>query len=174
VKEILKEYGNIVQNLSYSLCFKDKDLVTYGSDTKLNSIVVARLSRCFSNVDGCTSDAVMRNMLNKSFFRTLVVNKYYDFTDIENPLKTYVDDSIYEKLDIDLFKRRHLLIRENRVYSTTVFGHGQVLKSTSFIQFRKLKTQSRLQLTRTQKFWFSMRFRWIAKLTSTKDEYTLC
>jgi hypothetical protein len=58
---------------------------------------------------------VLQPFLEGNIFRTYIINKYYDFNDIENPLKTYVDDTIYEEVDLYLTKRKHIFIRENRV-----------------------------------------------------------
>jgi hypothetical protein len=48
-------------------------------------------------------------------FKALIVNKYYDFKDIENPLKEYIEDSVYESIDLGFSKKTKIYIRENRV-----------------------------------------------------------
>jgi hypothetical protein len=54
-------------------------------------------------------------LLKNTLFRAYVINKYYDFKDVEDPLKTYVDDTIYEKADLYLTKKSNIFIRENWV-----------------------------------------------------------
>jgi hypothetical protein len=53
--------------------------------------------------------------LQNAEFRLNVINKYYDFSDIENPLKEYVMDSDYLSLDLGYYKQMQIFIRENRV-----------------------------------------------------------
>jgi phosphoketolase len=61
------------------------------------------------------SDEVLQPFLKGNIFRAYIINKYYDFSDVENHLKTYVDDTLFEEADLYLTKRRNIFIRENRV-----------------------------------------------------------
>ena len=67
------------------------------------------------NVGYCFSPEDIDNFITTSEIRAYIINKYYDFNDIENPIKSYLDESRVEWLHPGIRKRHKLNIRENRV-----------------------------------------------------------
>lgn len=57
----------------------------------------------------------MTELLNLNTFRAYVANKYYDFYDLSNPVKSYLDDSFSDRIVLGYSKKVQLFVRENRV-----------------------------------------------------------
>jgi hypothetical protein len=114
-REVLKSYGNLLIAPTPSICFKYNNSTIFGSDMTENSRILARFGVWNSENRTWYPEEDLRKLLYRARFRMYILNKHYDFMDFENPLKTYVDDHIFERLDFGFLKMRKVLIRENRV-----------------------------------------------------------
>jgi hypothetical protein len=112
---ILSKFGEKVKINSHTFCFADNNVITYGSRGTNYSKVFARFEKCDPNLQWWYPDDTKLEHLVTAEFRLNVVNKYYDFSDIKNPLKEYVQDTDYLSLDLSYYNKMQIFLRENRV-----------------------------------------------------------
>ena len=133
ITEITKDYGELERkDQGFSIWFKDNNETIYGANTSIiRQSLRVMLNECTAAV--CYSDQELIDFIFYSEFRVYIINKYYDFNDIDNPIKTYLDESRVEYLHPFLKKRHRLNIRENRIIQNDgIFPWSQQKKETFY------------------------------------------
>lgn len=106
-------YSN--SSIWFSKAFPLSSYTIYGAESSISKLYKARLEKWDPARRYWAPEQQIRDSLYWAEFRAYVINKYYDFSDIQNPIKEYFDDTIIEAVDYDYLKHVRILVRENRV-----------------------------------------------------------
>jgi hypothetical protein len=115
--EFFGENGEVIVTSGVTFCFANENETIYGSDV---SLIRKKLIANFGiwkedSATNCQRTSNIEEFFKNAELRAFVVNKYYDFNDIDNPIKEYVEDYRHEGIIFDQTKITQFHIRENRV-----------------------------------------------------------
>jgi hypothetical protein len=115
--ELLGENGEVLMESGVTFCFLNKSETIYGADVSLiRKKLIANLAIWNKVSDSnCQSASSIDEFFENADLRAFVINKYYDFNDIDNPIKEYLEDYRHERIVFDQTKITQLHVRENRV-----------------------------------------------------------
>lgn len=96
------------------MCMTTKNLSLQGDFySEIFSYFTIRLQKCIE--DGCQPPDVVDAYFNTLQFNVAFVNNYFDYTDYNEPIKSYIDDSLFFDLESARIKNANFYVMKAEV-----------------------------------------------------------
>ncbi len=107
-QEEVTKYG-----INKFMCFKDHNYSLQGDFySRYFKYIELRLYKCINSTsfNSCASNEEISDYFKIRKFSVAFVNSYFDFNDFENPIKTFIDDSLFWDIDTRVIKLANLYV----------------------------------------------------------------
>mmetsp|Transcript_10095 Transcript_10095/g.10045 ORF Transcript_10095/g.10045 Transcript_10095/m.10045 type:complete len:166 (-) Transcript_10095:121-618(-) len=105
-----------LKGLKEDYCIKNKSLFRIGGSFKASNFefLNIKLRHCINSTDSnvtCATQEDIEAFFLKQSFEILTINYYFDKDDPDNPIKSYIDDSIYFGIMTNQFSTHNMKIK---------------------------------------------------------------